>query len=28
VCVVVDDEQALAGGMWGLDIHWAPLVGG
>jgi hypothetical protein len=26
VCVVVDDEQAIAETMWGGDIHWTPKV--
>jgi hypothetical protein len=28
MCVVVDDEQALAEAMRGGDIHWTPLVRG
>jgi hypothetical protein len=26
VCVVSDDEQAVAETMWGGDIHWTPKV--
>jgi glutaredoxin 2 len=26
MCVVVDDEQAVAEAMWGGDIHWTPKV--
>jgi hypothetical protein len=24
MCVVVDEEQAVAEAMWGGDIHWTP----
>jgi hypothetical protein len=26
MCVVVDDEHAIAEAMWGGDIHWSPKV--
>jgi hypothetical protein len=28
VCMVVDDDQAIAEGMWGGDINWTPKIRG